>query len=97
MSDSQQKFKDFTARVWREDDFKQRVLADPRGALAEMGLTFPDQVKVRVHLNASDTVNLVVPANPAESGLLDDEALSALAGGVGTGDTCFKSTCWENC
>ena len=97
MSNFEQKLQNFTARVWREDDFKQKVLADPRAALAEMGMTYPDDVKVRVHVNTADTVNIVVPANPAESGVLDDEALSAIAGGGGTGDTCARSTCWENC
>jgi hypothetical protein len=87
---------EITARVWRDDAFKHKMLSDPRSTLAEMGVTFPANVKVRVHFDATDTVNIVIPANPAESELLD-EVLDGVSGGGGSGDTCIQSTCYENC
>lgn len=48
-------------RVWSDDAYKARLLADPRSALSEMGFTFPEGSDIKV-LEDSDTVkHLVVP------------------------------------
>ncbi|NPC59385.1 NHLP leader peptide family RiPP precursor [Caenimonas soli] len=55
---------DVVAKAWKDPDFKQRLLADPRKALAESGLPLPGGVQVNVVENRPDTVNLILPNAP---------------------------------
>ena len=49
------------ARAWRDADFKARLLADPRSALAEMDIRIPeDTPHLAVVENTDDAHNLVV-------------------------------------
>lgn len=52
------------AKAWSDADFKQRLLADPKVALAEMGLVAPERLAdmtVTVVENTDDNVHLVLP------------------------------------
>ena len=51
---------------YKHDSYKQRVVRDPRGALAEMfQLSVPPDVEIRVHDSTSDVRWMVLPRRPA--------------------------------
>lgn len=53
------------ARAWTDPDFKARLKTDPRTALAEMGLGYPDDVRLEMHENAPEVMHLVIPPQPS--------------------------------
>jgi hypothetical protein len=95
MADKSQKFREIIARVWKDEAFKQKLLSDPKKTLADEGIDFPADVRLKVHMDTADSVNIVIPRNPAES-QLSDEALSNIAGGS-SGDTVCNTTCQDWC
>ena len=96
VSEQEKKLNEVIARVWKDEKYKQKLVADPKGTLAEAGLQFPSDVRIKVHMDTADTLNLVIPTNPADAEL-SDGTLDAVAGGSGYGDTCALSTCPERC
>ena len=75
-----------------EDDvFRQRLLADPKGAVEqELGTRLPEGVQVRAVEETQDTIYLVLPGAPRagrEGEALSDQELESVAGG-------FEST-WD--
>jgi hypothetical protein len=65
------------AQAWADEDFKARLLMDPRGVLTEYGIDVPDGVELRL-LEDTDTVrHLILPPPPSEE--LTDEDLSGSA------------------
>ena len=82
--DTTNPFGKVAAKAWSDADFKQRLLTDPRAALAELGVKPPqgtENVTLKVVENTADIVFLVLPAAPAE-GELKDAALDGVAGGA---------------
>ena len=69
------------ARSWDDDDYKARLLSDPRAVLAEAGLDVPSGVEVTVSEQKPGTLHLMLPPKPAGEGTLDDKALEAVSGG----------------
>ena len=68
-----------------EEDFRQKLLDDPKGTLEqELGRRLPEAVRVRAVEETADTIYLVLPfSSPlgGESGELSDAALESVAGG----------------
>jgi hypothetical protein len=85
-------------RSMEDEDFRQRLLDDPRGTLEqEVGGRLPESIEVRVVEESTDTIYLVLPsASAVGEGLeISDQELEAVAGGGSTdqrggasGDTC---------
>jgi hypothetical protein len=67
------------AKAWGDDDFKAKLLADPKTVLEESGLAIPQDVEFRVVENTDKTIHLILPPEPAE--LLSEEELEMVAGG----------------
>lgn len=65
MADSSKQHARIVSRAWQDPTYKQRLLTDPAGALAEEGITVPAGTKVQVHENTSDTTHIVLPSKPA--------------------------------
>ncbi|MEX0952233.1 MAG: nitrile hydratase subunit alpha [Nitriliruptoraceae bacterium] len=64
---------------YRTDDYKERIIRDPRGMLAEaFDLHLPDGVEVRVHDSTSDVRWMVLPQRPAGTDGLDEDELAEL-------------------
>ena len=57
------------AKAWSDPAFKQRLHADPRAALAQMGIEVPAGVEITVVENTPRRFHLVIPVQPA--GLTD--------------------------
>jgi len=65
--------------VWyKSAPYRSRAVRDPRGVLAEFGVTLPPQRQVRVWDSTAEVRYLVVPRRPAGSEGLDEEALAGL-------------------
>ena len=65
--------------VWyKSSPYRSRAVIDPRGVLAEFGLTLGDEVEVRVWDSTAEIRYLVLPQRPAGTEGLDEEALAAL-------------------
>jgi hypothetical protein len=89
------------AQVWSDEDFKQRLLSDPRAVLAEHGIDVPEDVEVRVVEDTPRVRHLILPPSPA--GELTDEELvgtavmdsfSGFSGGCGRcGCGCRRCRC----
>jgi hypothetical protein len=75
-------------RSLEDDSLRQRLLADPKGALEEeLGTRFPDDIEVRAVEETADTIYLVLPSvSPGGGGgELSDRDLEAVAGGWDAG------------
>jgi hypothetical protein len=69
-------------KCWEDEAFKERLLADPAGILAEEGVRIPQGVTVRVAVDGEDVRTLVIPLPPP--GELSDEELASAALNGGT-------------
>ena len=62
-------------------------MLDPRGVLADFGVTLPETTRIAVHDSTAEIRYLVVPMRPEGTDGLDAEALAALVtrdGMIGT-------------
>jgi nitrile hydratase len=65
--------------VWyKAPAYRSRAVIDPRGVLAEFGVTLPGDTGVRVWDSTAELRYLVVPLRPAGTEGLDEEALANL-------------------
>lgn len=64
---------------YRDDSYKERVVRDPRGMLADrFGLRLPDNVEVRVYDSTSDVRWMVLPNRPEGTEGWSEEQLARL-------------------
>lgn len=78
--------KAIAARAAGDDEFRTSLLANPRAALIEeIGIAFPDLVKITVLEDSLTHVHLVIPVAPMDA--LSEEDLELVAGG---------GWCWDN-
>jgi hypothetical protein len=71
-------------RSLEDEDFRQRLLEDPRTAVEQqLGSRLSEGAQVRVLVKSADTINLVLPnTSPlGEGGELSDLELEVVAGG----------------
>lgn len=72
------------AELMSNPEFLARVEANPRDAFSRGGVEMPENLKLRIHRNTKGTMHIVMPP-PAgggdKPGFLEDEVLSAIAGG----------------
>lgn len=65
--------------VWyKSAPYRSRVVRDPRGVLAEFGVTLPASTEIRVWDSTAEVRYLVIPERPAGTNGLSEEALAAL-------------------
>ena len=65
--------------VWyKSTPYRSRAVIDPRGVLAEFGLTLPEEVEIRVWDSTAEIRYLVVPERPVGTEGLDEDALADL-------------------
>jgi nitrile hydratase len=63
---------------YKSENYRKRVVRDPRGVLKEFGTTLPDDVVVRVHDSNADMRYVVVPMRPKATDGWSEERLAAL-------------------
>ncbi len=65
--------------VWyKSPPYRSRTVIDPRGVLAEFGVTLPETTKIRVWDSTAEIRYLVVPMRPADTEHLGEDALAEL-------------------
>ena len=65
--------------VWyKSPPYRARAVIDPRGVLAEFGVTLPAETRIRVWDSTAELRYLVIPLRPAGTEALDAEALAGL-------------------
>ena len=65
--------------IWyKSAPYRSRAVRDPRGVLADFGLTLPDNKEIRVWDSTSEVRYLVVPQRPAGTDGWSEERLAAL-------------------
>ncbi len=65
--------------VWyKSAPYRSRAVIDPRGVLAEFGVTLPETTMVRVWDSTAETRYLVIPQRPAHSAGWSEDALADL-------------------
>ncbi|MGE0499303.1 MAG: nitrile hydratase subunit alpha [Rhizobiaceae bacterium] len=65
--------------VWyKAPPYRSRAVIDPRGVLAEFGLTLPADMKIRVWDSTAELRYLVVPLRPEGTAGWDEERLATL-------------------
>ena len=57
--------------------FRARLLGDPKGAIAQLGIAIPASLSVEVHEESDNTAHLILPA-----GSLTESELETVAGGT---------------
>lgn len=73
---------------YKSDAYRARVVREPRGVLADFGVTLPDKTAVRVWDSTAEMRYLVIPQRPAGTEGMDQEALMELVSRdsmIGTG------------
>jgi len=72
---------------YKSPAYRSRAVLDPRGVLADFGVTLPETTRITVHDSTAEIRYLVVPRRPEGTADLDEEALAALVtrdGMIGT-------------
>ena len=77
----------------RDPEFRARLVADPRAAMAEQGVEAPEALEFRVTVNDAETMHIVFPPDP--NAALSDDTIQWVSGGtpassassVGSGST----------
>jgi nitrile hydratase len=65
--------------VWyKSAPYRSRAVIDPRGVLADFGVTLPDDVELRVWDSTAEIRYLVVPERPPGTDGWSEEALAML-------------------
>jgi hypothetical protein len=68
------------ARAWTDEQYKARLVSDPRSVFDEAGLDLPEGVEIRVVEDTPGINHFVLPVAPAE-GELSEETLEQITAG----------------
>ena len=62
-----------------DSDFRRQLLADPKATIsAELGITIPDSMTIKIHESDMQTVHLALPPDPN----ITEEQLEAISAGL---------------
>ena len=57
-------------KAWLDDEFRERLLRDPRDVLREYGIDI-EETNIHVHVNSASEKHLVIPELPKNKELTD--------------------------
>jgi hypothetical protein len=63
------------AESLESDEYRERLIDDPRTVLREAGLNISEDTEVVVHENSENTAHLVLPSRPEPDQILDIEEI----------------------
>ncbi|GGO57807.1 nitrile hydratase [Roseovarius pacificus] len=63
---------------YKTREYRSRAVREPRAVLREFGVDLPPATTIRVHDSTADMRYIVLPARPAGTGQMDEDALAAL-------------------
>jgi hypothetical protein len=68
-------------QAWADETFRDRLIADPKGTLAECGITLSDGQEVEILTDTPEKTYLVLPAKPLDLDELAGPIIFASKGG----------------
>ncbi|MDP5219683.1 NHLP leader peptide family RiPP precursor [Ruegeria sp. 2205SS24-7] len=71
---------EFLNKAWTDKDFALQLEEDPKAALAEFGINFPNGVDVRIVRDTATEKYFHIPVAPGESEISDADLLDAQGG-----------------
>lgn len=74
------KYGKIVVKAWTDEEFRMRLMSDPKCVFKENGIDVPDNVEIKVVENTNNVVHLTLPPKPKEVDLSDKE-LEKIAGG----------------
>jgi hypothetical protein len=57
---------EIVTRAWKDPNFKEKLLKDPKGVLKEMGVEIPADIVINIVEDKSHTHTFVLPPSPTE-------------------------------
>lgn len=93
MTDIVQAHKQVVTKAWSDPVFKAALIADPKAAIASLGITLPTKFDTKTIVviegterpeAAEDQFFLMIPPAPQQAGELSDDDLDGVAGGFVT-------------
>ena len=79
MRTGDQMLKQLVDRSALDADFRQKLLTDPKSTIsAELGITIPESMEIKVHESDMQTVHLALPPDPN----ITEEQLEAISAGL---------------
>ncbi len=60
------------AQAWVDEEFKKKLLADPKAVLKEEGIEFPENLKLTLSEGNRDELHLTLPPRPEGGGSVED-------------------------
>lgn len=63
------------AQALADEDYRQRLIDDPKSALREAGLVVADELELVIHENSPDRLHLVLPSRLQDQQQLDIDEL----------------------
>ena len=78
------------AKAWQDEAFKQQLIDNPKSAIAEAGISLPENIEVEAILETSNKFYLVIPQPPTQQEELSDKELESVTGGGSLGLLGFK-------
>ena len=79
MRSGNQMLKQLVDKSALDADFRQKLLADPKSTIsAELGITIPESMDIKVHESDMQTVHLALPPDPN----ITEEQLEAISAGL---------------
>jgi hypothetical protein len=78
-------------KAWSDPEYKARLKADPKAALAEAGVDVKEGIEIEVHENTEKTIHVVLLASPAGETISEQELEQISAGNV------FHDISWSAC
>lgn len=77
------KFIEIQEKVWADNEFREKVLANPKTTLSEFFKGIPEKMNIHFFENTDSTAHIVLPALKMDNDELDDNDLELVAGGKG--------------
>ncbi len=83
------------ARAWKDPQYKQKLLKNPKAAFKEMGYDLQGQFEVRVVEDTQKIHTFILPVCVARSEEMSDQELEKFAAGAGNAtDMAHTAPCW---
>jgi hypothetical protein len=82
MGDTGDPLRSVITKCWRDEAFKERLLADSAATLRAEGVRVPEGVTVTVVVDTEEVRTLVIPLAPLLGGLVDKDVTDIAVGGA---------------
>ncbi len=80
--ESQKNYGKVVAKAWTDDEFKVKLMSDPKAVFKENGVSVPEGMDVKIVENTPTLTHFTLPErSKAKGGELSDEQLDSVAGG----------------